>query len=207
MEAFTTLTSTVAALPVSNIDTDIIFPARFLLHTEKRGLGKFAFYEWRFAGDGSENADFVFNRAPYRGAQILVAGDNFGCGSSREQAPWALRDFGLRCIISSSFGEIFYSNCFQNGILPVVVDAQQLADLQADATAGKSLTVDLPARRLVRQSGAEIRFEIADWRREAMINGWDEITTIINHESEQIAAFETKQRLLMPWLYKHGHTG
>ena len=207
MEAFTTLTSTVAALPASNIDTDIIFPARFLLHTEKLGLGKFAFYEWRFAGDGSENGDFVFNRAPYRGSQILVAGDNFGCGSSREQAPWALRDFVLRCIISSSFGEIFYSNCFQNGILPVVVDAQQLADLQADASAGKSLTVDLSARRLLRQSGAQIGFEIADWRREAMINGWDEITTIINHESEQIAAFETKQRLLMPWLYKDGHPG
>jgi len=201
MDCFTTLTAIAAPLADANIDTDIIFPARFLLLTEKKGLGHYAFYERRFDADGAEKPDFVLNREPYRQAQILVAGDNFGSGSSREQAPWALHDFGIRCVISTSFGEIFYANCFKNGMLPVIVTPPELAALQGDASAGLALTVDLAAGHVRRPDGSLVHFDVAEWRRAALLNGWDEIAMILHQESAHIAAFETWQRGSMPWLY------
>lgn len=201
MEKFTVLHALAASLPEANVDTDIIFPARFLLLTEKKGLGRYAFYERRYDADGNERPDFVLNRAPFREARILVAGDNFGSGSSREQAPWALHDLGIRCIISTSFGEIFHANCFRNSMLPVTVQPAVLAQLQRDADAGRALTVDLAAQRIVLPDGTAIPFEIPAWRRNALLNGWDEIAMIQNEESAHIASFEASQRVLMPWLY------
>ena len=206
MEAFTVLTSIAVSLPEANIDTDIIFPARFLLLTQKKGLAKYAFHEKRFDEHGAEYPNHPLNRQPWSSANILIAGDNFGCGSSREQAPWALRDFGIRCVISTRFGEIFYSNCFQNGILPIVVGAPQLLALHADADHQGLLTIDLKNRRIVRANGEEIIFEIADWRREALLNGWDDIAIILNQEAGNIAAFEARQRQRMPWLYTSNAT-
>lgn len=201
MEKFTVLRATAASLPEANVDTDIIFPARFLLLTEKKGLGRYAFYERRFDPEGQERPDFVLNREPFRQARILIAGDNFGSGSSREQAPWALNDFGIRCVISTSFGEIFHANCFRNSMLPVTVSAAALAGLQRDAEAGLSLTVDLEGQQVLRADGEAIAFEIPAWRRNALLNGWDEIAMIQNQESAAIAAFEARQRHCMPWLY------
>ena len=201
MTPFTSVTCVPASLPDANVDTDIIFPARFLLLTDKLGLGRYAFYEKRYHPDGSENGDFVLNQVPYRGTQILIAGDNFGSGSSREQAPWAMSGMGIRCIIATGFGEIFYSNCCKNGMLPVVVGADALALLQGDAGAALALTVDLAARAIVRADGSAIPIAIADWRRDALLNGWDEIAIIQNKEAANIAAFEAQQRQSMPWLY------
>jgi len=201
MEAFTRLTAIAAPMPQPNIDTDIIFPARFLLITAKKGLGRYAFYEWRFDARGAEIEGFVLNRAPFQQAQIIVAGDNFGCGSSREQAPWALRDLGIRCVISTSFGEIFYSNCFKNGILPVVVTQSELGLLHREAAAGRSLTVDLTSQTVQCQCDKPIAFAVEPWRREALLNGWDEIGIILNQQASQITAFETSQRAAKPWLY------
>ena len=200
MEAFTSLSGLAAVLPEANIDTDIIFPARFLLLTTKSGLGRYAFYEWRFDAKGSERSHFVLNRPPFRGAQILVAGDNFGCGSSREQAPWALRDLGVRCVISSSFGEIFYSNCFRNGILPIAVSPVQLVRLMSDAEAEASLTIDLSGQTICGRDGAMIDFAIEPWRREALLNGWDEISLVLTALSGKIDAFENRQWVEQPWL-------
>jgi 3-isopropylmalate dehydratase small subunit len=201
MEAFTTLTAIAAPMPQPNIDTDIIFPARFLLITAKKGLGKYAFYEWRYGPQGVELQSFVLNREPFRHAQIIVAGDNFGCGSSREQAPWALRDLGIRCVISTSFGEIFYSNCFKNGILPVVVTEAELVLLQKEAFGERSIMVDLQNQTLQYQYDKTIGFSVEPWRREALLNGWDEIGIILNQQAAGIAGFETSQRAAKPWLY------
>jgi len=201
MESFTALTALAAPLPQANIDTDIIFPARFLLITTKTGLGKYAFYEWRYGPDGSEKPDFVLNDPRFRGAEILLAGDNFGCGSSREQAPWALRDLGVRCIVSTSFGEIFYANCFKNGMLPVKVDPLNLARLMVDAEAGRPIEVDLQRQRIACGSGEPIAFAVEGWRRDALLNGWDEIAIILNEDGAAIDAFEAHQRGAKPWLY------
>jgi 3-isopropylmalate/(R)-2-methylmalate dehydratase small subunit len=202
MEAFTRTVGLAAPLPEANIDTDIIFPARFLLITRKAGLGRYAFYEWRYARDGSELSHFVLNREPFRGAQIIVAGDNFGCGSSREQAPWALRDLGVRCIISSSFGEIFYSNCLKNGILPVAVSANQLIRLMRDAEAEYPIAVDLEAQVIRRKNGDIFAFEIEAWRREALLNGRDEIAIVLGDLGGAIDNFENRQGAEQPWLGK-----
>ena len=202
MESFTRLTGLAAPLRDANIDTDIIFPARFLLITAKTGLGRYAFYEWRYGPDGKETPGFVLNDPKFKGAPILVAGDNFGCGSSREQAPWALHDLGVRCVISTSFGEIFYANCFKNGMLPVVVTAEQLAELMADAEDGLPIEVDLEAQEVRRRNGAPIAFEVEPWRREALLNGWDEIAIVIKQDGALIDAFERDQRLAKPWLYQ-----
>lgn len=201
MDTFISLTSVAASLPDANIDTDIIFPARFLLLTEKKGLGRYAFYEKRFLTEGTENPDFILNRAPFRHAQILVTGDNFGSGSSREHAPWALSDFGIRCVISTSFGEIFYANCFKNSMLPITVSAPELALLRNDADAGQLLTIDLIGKKILHGAGQKIAFDIPDWRREALINGWDDIAMILNQEGTQIAAFEARQQHSQPWLW------
>jgi 3-isopropylmalate dehydratase small subunit len=202
MESFSRLTGRAAPLPAANVDTDIIFPARFLLITSKKGLGRYAFYEWRYGPDGKALPDFVLNRPEFEGAEILVAGDNFGCGSSREQAPWALRDLGVRCVISTSFGEIFFANCFKNGLLPVVVTADQLQALMADAEAGSPIEVDLEAQEVRRSDGGAIAFQVEAWRRDALLNGWDEIAIVLNQDGEAIAAFEQSQRAARPWLYQ-----
>ena len=201
MRALAKLTSIAASLPEENIDTDIIFPARFLLITAKVGLGQYAFYERRFNSDGTELHNFPLNSEPYRTSSILLAGDNFGCGSSREQAPWALLDLGYRCIVSTSFGEIFYANCFRNGMLPIVVTATQLALLQRQSAQKLPLTVDLEDRKLYPCESESVAFEIAESRRNALLNGWDEIALVINQDSRSIAQFEITQHQRMPWLY------
>ena len=201
MKAFKRLDSVAAPMPQADIDTDVIFPARFLLLTDKHGLGPFAFYEKRFFADGTERADFVFNQERWRGAQILVAGANFGCGSSREQAPWSLEDLGLRCIIAPSFGEIFQGNCLNNGMLPITVGEAQHRALMAEAKAGRRLAVDLEAACITLACGSEIRFEIPERQRQALLNGWDAIELITRNEGERIAGFEQSQRQRMPWLY------
>jgi 3-isopropylmalate/(R)-2-methylmalate dehydratase small subunit len=202
VERFVRVAAPAAALREANVDTDIIFPARFLLLTSKKGLGRYAFYEWRYAQDGQERPDFVLNRPKFKGVEILVAGDNFGCGSSREQAPWALRDLGVRCVISTSFGEIFYANCFKNGMLPVVVSAQTLALLMGDADAGSIIEVDLADRSIRRRDGDPVPFEVEPWRRDALINGWDEIAVVLEKDGAAIADFEHRQKAARPWLYQ-----
>src|SRR5258708_780216 len=162
MQPFTHLTAKAAPLDIANLDTDQIIPKQFLKTVEREGLGKGLFYDLRFDGEGAERADFVLNRPEYRGAGVLVAGDNFGCGSSREHAAWALMDFGIRCVISSSFADIFYTNCFQNGLLPVVLPAAEVQALMDEAKGGNHLvTVDLEAQSVVSPSGRTIRFAIA----------------------------------------------
>jgi 3-isopropylmalate dehydratase small subunit len=196
MAAFTVFTARAVSLPEDDVDTDIIFPARFLTITEKRGLGRYAFYDRRHDGEGQVRAD-----APdLAGAGILIAGANFGCGSSREQAPWALADLGIRCLIAPGFGEIFAGNCFRNGILPIVLDGAPLARVRGDA--GAELTIDLVARRIVRPDGEAIAFAIEDWRREPLLNGWDEIATILGLRAADIDAFEQRQRAAQPWLWR-----
>jgi 3-isopropylmalate/(R)-2-methylmalate dehydratase small subunit len=201
MERFSVLSGVAIPMPQANIDTDIIFPARFLLLTAKTGLGRYAFQDWRYGPDGAPKPDFVLNQARFAGAPILVAGDNFGGGSSREQAPWALRDLGVRCIISTAFGEIFQANCYKNGILPVRVLAQQLTLLMADAEAGLPLKVDLERQAIGRRNEPDIAFEVEAWRKQALLNGWDEIDLITRQLGGRITAFEQQQRARAPWLY------
>jgi len=202
MESFSQLTARAAPLPQANVDTDIIFPARFLLITAKKGLGQYAFYEWRYGPDGGEKPDFVLNDARFRGAEILIAGDNFGCGSSREQAPWALRDLGVRCIVSTSFGEIFYANCFKNGILPVRVAERELSQLMVAAQAGRPIGVDLVRQEDSAGTDDPIAFSVEAWRRDALLHGWDEIAMILREDGAAIDAFEDRQRSASPWLYQ-----
>jgi len=201
MRPFTRLTSVAIPLPGSNIDTDVIFPARFLLITTKTGLGRYAFYEWRYQGEDRENPDFVLNKDAFKGAAIAVAGDNFGCGSSREQAVWALGDLGIRCVIATSFGEIFQTNCYKNGLLAVTVTPKQQSVLLADAEAGLPITVDLETQTISRVNGEPIALHVEPWRREALLNGWDEIAIVLNQDLAAITAFEQKQRAEKPWLY------
>ena len=202
-QPFTTVRSVAVPMPDADIDTDIIFPARFLTLTQKLGLGRYAFHDQRFDSMGVERPDFVLHRAPWRGAQILVAGANFGCGSSREQAPWALADLGLRCLIAPGFGDIFEANCLRNGLLPIRVGATAHALLLADAEAGRVLTVDLRALSIQRSASpaAMIAFTLPDAQRAALLAGVDEIDLLLQQEGEHIAAFQAAQRLRMPWLY------
>jgi 3-isopropylmalate/(R)-2-methylmalate dehydratase small subunit len=199
---FTTLTSLAAPLPEADIDTDVIIPARFLLLLDKAGLGRHLFHERR-AGD----PDFVLDRPPYDQAQILVAGGNFGCGSSREQAVWALVDFGIRCVIAPSFGEIFLANCFRNGALPIVLDATPYAAVLRAAEAALPVTVDLTAEH-IRLPGAEpIPFAVDPHRRRALLLGLDEIGMILAEDLPEIEAFEARQRQVAPWLFPEGAPG
>jgi 3-isopropylmalate/(R)-2-methylmalate dehydratase small subunit len=200
MTPFTLLHSPAIPLPAADVDTDIIFPARFLVLTEKKGLGAWAFRDWRFDADGRPLADFVLNRPEHAGAQILVTGPNFGCGSSREHAAWALADLGLRCLIGPSFGEIFQANCHANGLLPVVVGTEEHAVLTAEAEALRPLTVDLRAKRVTLADGRAIAFDLPEARRQALLRGLDDIGLILQQHGAAIADFEARQRLLMPWL-------
>ncbi|HXW19502.1 MAG TPA: 3-isopropylmalate dehydratase small subunit [Roseiarcus sp.] len=200
MEKFATLTGVAAPLPIDNVDTDMIIPKQYLKTIKRTGLGKGLFAEMRYLDDGSPNSDFVLNKPAYRRAKIVVAGDNFGCGSSREHAPWALLDYGIRCVISTSFADIFYNNCFKNGILPIKVSAEDLAKLMDDAERGANatLTVDLPAQEIRGPDGGVVRFEIDAFRKQRLIEGLDDIgLTLV--ESPAIDKFEVDAAAARPW--------
>jgi 3-isopropylmalate dehydratase small subunit len=201
MEPFRTIESVAASMPEKNIDTDIIFPARFLLILEKAGVGKYAFYEKRMDANGDPRPDHILNSPQFSSAQILIGGDNFGCGSSREQAVWTLADFGFRCVIAPRFGEIFYANCFKSGVLPVRLDETVLTPLRDEANAGVLFTIDLEQQVISTEHGAQHHFEIEPRRKEALVNGWDETDLILNNEAEAIAGFQVRQKNDMPWLY------
>jgi len=193
MDKFTTLTGVAAPLPITNIDTDMIIPKQYLKTIARTGLGKGLFSEMRFNEDGSENPDFVLNKPAYRNARILVAEDNFGCGSSREHAPWALLDFGIKCVISTSFADIFYNNCFQNGILPAKVSAEDLQKLMDDASRGSNatLSVDLEKQEIRGPDGGMVKFEIDEFRKHCLLNGLDSIGLTMVKEPK-IKAFEDR---------------
>tara|TARA_B100000405_G_scaffold2207_1_gene1904 strand:+ start:872 stop:1477 length:606 start_codon:yes stop_codon:yes gene_type:complete len=200
MDKFTKLRGVAAPLNMINIDTDKLIPKQFLKTIKRTGLGKHLFNEMRFNEDGSEKQDFVLNKSAYREASIIVAGDNFGCGSSREHAPWALLDFGIKCVISTSFADIFYNNCFKNGILPIVVNKQQLDQLMDDAENGANavLDVDLEAQEIIRPSGEKVTFEIDEFRKHCLINGLDDIGLTMEKE-ENINDFEKRRAAEQPW--------
>lgn len=201
MDKFTTLTAVAAPLNLINIDTDMIIPKQFLKTIQRAGLGKNLFDEMRFEADGSEKADFVLNKDAYRNAQILVAGENFGCGSSREHAPWALLDFGIRCVIAPSFADIFHNNCFKNGILPIKLPQADVDKLMDDAERGANatVTVDLQAQEITGPDGGKISFDIDAFRKHCLLNGLDDIGLTLEREAK-ISAFEEKTRAAQPWL-------
>lgn len=196
MQKLTTLTSLAAPLLESNIDTDVIFPARFLLMPEKVGIGKYCFHERRRSAD----TPFILDMPTFSGAQILVVGENFGAGSSREHAVWALSDLGIRCVIARSFGEIFHANCFKNGLLPIVLHAADMAVVENAALDAKPLTVDLPSQHMVLHSGYKIGFDIDPHRKRALVAGQDEIGMILAEDLELIEAFEANRTQSAPWL-------
>ncbi|MBF9059544.1 3-isopropylmalate dehydratase small subunit [Rhodobacterales bacterium HKCCSP123] len=201
MDKFTTLTGIAAPMPLVNIDTDMIIPKQFLKTIKRSGLGKNLFDEMRYDADGNEIADFVLNQPAYRNAQILVAGDNFGCGSSREHAPWALLDFGIRCVISTSFADIFFNNCFKNGILPIVLPQEDVDKLMDDARRGANatITVDLESQTITGPDGGEIRFEVDPFRKHCLLNGLDDIGLTLE-KSAAIDSFETQASQARPWV-------
>ncbi|MBO6758173.1 MAG: 3-isopropylmalate dehydratase small subunit [Roseibium sp.] len=200
MEKFTTLTGVAAPLPIVNVDTDMIIPKQFLKTIKRTGLGSALFFEMKMNDDGTENPDFVLNQPAYKDAKILVAGDNFGCGSSREHAPWALLDYGIRCVISTSFADIFYNNCFKNGILPIMVSEEQLEKLMDDAERGANatLSVDLETQVIKGPDGGEIRFEMDPFRKHCLLNGLDDIGLTLN-KNASIDSYETRLTGDRPW--------
>ncbi len=201
MQKFDVLTGVAAPLNIINIDTDMIIPKQFLKTIKRTGLGKSLFYEMRFTQDGQELPEFVLNQNAYRNAQILVAGDNFGCGSSREHAPWALLDFGIRCVISTSFADIFYNNSFKNGILPIVVTPEQLKLLMDDAERGSNatMTIDLAAQEIRGPDGGTIKFDLDPFRKHCLMNGLDDIGLTLE-KSDSISAFEKQNAESHSWL-------
>ena len=201
MDKFTTLTAIAAPMPLVNIDTDMIIPKQFLKTIHRSGLGKNLFDEMRFDREGNEIADFVLNQPAYRDAHIIVAGDNFGCGSSREHAPWALLDYGIRCVISTSFADIFFNNCFKNGILPVVLPEDAVAALMEDAQNGANarLTVDLEAQTVTAPDGTEYHFDINPTQKHNLLNGLDDIGQTLERGAA-IDAFESAAQQARPWV-------
>ena len=202
MEKFTTLTGVPAPMDMINIDTDMIIPKQFLKSIERTGFGKSLFFEMRYRDDGSENPDFVLNKPQYRDAKVLIAGDNFGCGSSREHAPWALLDFGITCVIAPSFADIFYNNCFKNGILPIVLPKEQVDLLMDDAQRGANalVAVDLEAQQITGPDGGMISFEIDPFRKACLLDGLDDIALTLA-KSDSIDGFEARQKTAQPWLH------
>jgi 3-isopropylmalate/(R)-2-methylmalate dehydratase small subunit len=200
LQKFDKLTGVAAPLPIVNVDTDMIIPKDYLKTIKRTGLGTGLFAEMRYMEDGSKNPDFVLNRLAYEKAQILVAGDNFGCGSSREHAPWALADFGIRCVISTSFADIFYNNCFKNGILPIIVSKEDLGKLMDDAERGSNatLTVDLEAQEIHGPDGGTLRFEIDPWKKHCLLNGLDDIALTLE-KAPKIDMFESRLGADRPW--------
>ena len=201
MDKFTKLTGVAAPLPDINVDTDKIIPADYLKTIKRTGLGVALFSEMRYLEDGSENPDFVLNKPAYRESQILVAGENFGCGSSREHAPWAILDYGIRCVISTSFADIFFNNCFKNGILPIVLPQSDIDKLMEDAGRGSNavLTIDLEEQEIKGPDGGTIAFEVDQFRKHCLLNGLDDIALTLQRD-DQISDYETKQAAAQPWL-------
>ena len=201
MDKFTTLTGIAAPMPLVNIDTDMIIPKQFLKTIKRSGLGVNLFDEMRYDRAGNEIADFVLNQAPYRKAQILVAGDNFGCGSSREHAPWALLDFGIRCVISTSFADIFFNNCFKNGILPVVLPQEAVDHLMDDARKGENarITVDLENQTVTAADGTAFAFDVDPFKKHCLMNGLDDIGLTLEKVSA-IDTYENRAKTQFPWL-------
>lgn len=201
MDKFTKLTGTAAPLPLINVDTDMIIPKQFLKTIKRSGLGVNLFDEMRYADDGSEIADFVLNKPQYRNAEILVSGDNFGCGSSREHAPWALLDFGIRVVIAPSFADIFFNNCFKNGILPIVLPQEQVDKLMDDAERGSNatITVDLESQTISGPDGGSISFEVDAFRKHCLLNGLDDIGLTME-KAASIDSFEAKASAERPWV-------
>jgi 3-isopropylmalate/(R)-2-methylmalate dehydratase small subunit len=201
MDKFTSLTAVAAPLPLVNVDTDMIIPKQYLKTIQRAGLGAGLFDEMRRTQDGTEIKDFVLNKPAYAKAQILVTGANFGCGSSREHAPWALLDFGIRCIIAPSFADIFYGNCFKNGILPIALPQSEIDKLMDDAERGANavITVDLEKQEIRGPDGGTIKFDIDPFRKQILLNGWDDIGLTMRDEPA-ITTFEDKNKLTKPWL-------
>ncbi len=202
MDKFTTLEGIAAPLPMINVDTDKIIPKQHLKTIKRTGLGKALFDELRYRRDGSENPDFILNKPAYRQAKILVAGENFGCGSSREHAPWALLDFGIRCVIASSFADIFYNNCFKNGILPIKLPQQVVDELMDDARKGANarLTINLADQTIARPDGGVVKFDIDPFRKHCLLNGLDDVGLTMQ-KAPAIDGYEQRQKLSQPWLY------
>jgi len=201
MDKFTTLEGVAAPMKIRNIDTDMIIPKQYLKTIRRTGLGKGLFSEMRFKEDGSENPDFVLNKPAYRHAKIIVAEDNFGCGSSREHAPWALLDFGVRCVISTSFADIFYNNCFQNGVLPIKVSKEDLDKLMDDAERGSNatLSIDLEAQEIRGPDGGVVKFDIDPFRKHCMLNGLDGIGLTMTKE-KSLGSYEARKAAERPWM-------
>ena len=200
MEKFTTLTGVAAPMPLINVDTDMIIPKQYLKTIKRTGLGTALFSEMRYDDDGAEKPDFVLNQPAYSSAEILVAGENFGCGSSREHAPWALLDFGIRCVVSTSFADIFYNNCFKNGILPVVLPQEDVDKLMDDAARGANatVTVDLETQQISGPDGGTINFDIDPYRKHCLLNGLDDIGLTMEKVSS-IDTYEAKVNQARPW--------
>jgi len=200
MEKFTVLEGVAAPMRVINVDTDMIIPKQYLKTIKRTGLGRGLFSEQRYKDDGSENPDFILNKPAYRKAKIIVAADNFGCGSSREHAPWALADYGIRCVISTSFGDIFYNNCFKNGLLPIRVSPEDLDKLFDDAERGanSTLTVDLEKQEIRGPDGGVVKFDIDPFRKHCLLNGLDDIG-LTQQKQTKIAGYEQKAQAARPW--------
>ncbi|MES2256707.1 MAG: 3-isopropylmalate dehydratase small subunit [Pseudomonadota bacterium] len=201
MEPFKKLDGIAAPLNMINVDTDMIIPKQFLKTIRRTGLGKALFDEMRYKTDGSENPDFVLNKPAYRQAQILVTGENFGCGSSREHAPWALLDFGIRCVIAPSFADIFYNNCFKNGILPIRLPQETVNKLMDDAERGSNarISVDLETLEIRGPDGGMVKFEVDEFRRQCLLNGWDDIGLTLRDE-DKITSYEARHKADAPWI-------
>lgn len=201
MDKFTTLTGIAAPMPLVNIDTDMIIPKVFLKSIQRTGFGKNLFDEMRYNRDGTEIEDFVLNKPQYRNTEILIAGDNFGCGSSREHAPWAIADFGIKCVVSTSFADIFFNNCFKNGILPVVLPQEQVDLLMADAEKGENarMTVDLAAQEITTSEGEVIKFDVDPHRKHCLLEGLDDIGQTMQKKAS-IDAFEAQASAARPWV-------
>ena len=203
MDKFTLLEGVAAPLKIINVDTDMIIPKQYLKTIKRTGLGKGLFSEQRYKDDGSENPDFILNKPAYRGAKVLVAGDNFGCGSSREHAPWALLDFGITCVIATSFADIFYNNCFKNGILPIKLPQEDVDKLMDDAERGANavVTVDLEKQEIRGPDGGCVKFDIDPFQKHCLLNGLDHVGLTME-KTAAIDSFEAKQRASQPWLHE-----
>ena len=198
MQKFNSLKSIPAYLPIVNVDTDMIIPKQFLKTIKRTGLGKNLFFEMRYDDNGNKISDFILNQDPFTNSKILIAGKNFGCGSSREHAPWALLDFGITCVISSSFADIFYSNCFKNGILPIIVDEEKIKELSEYANRKEEISVDLNEEKIV-YGNNEIKFKIDSFKKKCLLEGLDDIALSLN-KSDKIKSFEQKLKSSKPWI-------
>ena len=199
MKKFNTLKSIPAYLPIVNIDTDMIIPKQFLKTIKRTGLGKNLFFEMRYDDQGKEINDFVLNQSPYNNSNILIAGKNFGCGSSREHAPWALLDFGITCVISSSYADIFYNNCFKNGILPITISEDQIKEISEYSNRKEEISVNLPEQK-ISFGNKEIKFEIDQFKKKCLIEGLDDIALSLE-KSEKITSYENKLKSTKPWIF------